>query len=153
MIILTGQPKSWINNHLKSAGFSKEEIFVDSVAHKEVFKYLNAADFAFSLIKKHKYSYACSPVKNGEYWACGLPVLIPEGIGDDSQILKETGLGVVIEDMDHPEKYFKQLEELINANKRHEIRQLAVKYRNPETTRKAYEVLIEKLITEKLKAG
>ncbi len=84
-----------------------------------------------------------SPVKVAEYWACGLPILIPDGIGDDSQILKETGLGVVMEDLDHPEKYFHQLEALIKANRREEIRQLAIKYRNPDTVKTAYQILLK----------
>ena len=87
-------------------------------------------------------SYACSPIKNGEYWACGLPVITPSDIGDDSEILKESGLGIVVEDIDNPTKYFRQLEELINTNNKDEIRKLAEKYRNPDIVNKTYEKLI-----------
>ena len=34
----------------------------------------------------------CTPVKDGEYWALGLPVIITEGISDDSGIIRENGI-------------------------------------------------------------
>ncbi len=145
LIILTSQDKRWIDFELFQAGFSKDDFFIGSVNHDEVADYLNAADFAFCLHRPHRFSRAYSPVKNGEYWACGLPVMIPDGIGDDSRILKETGLGVVVEDIGRPEKYFPQLDALIKANRKEEIRQLAVKYRNLDITQKAYIKLITRL--------
>lgn len=142
LIILTGQDKDWIRSELMKAGFADDDIFIGLVNHDEVAGYLNAADFAFCLHRPHRISHAYSPVKNGEYWACGLPVMIPVGIGDDSRILKETGLGVVVEDIEHPEKNLPMLDELVKSGKKKEIRKLAIKYRNPEISRKAYEKLI-----------
>ena len=145
LIILTGQDKLIISSQLINAGFSEKDFFVSYTSHCKVPDFLNASNFAFCLHKPHYISYAYSPIKNGEYWACGLPVIIPDGIGDDSQILKETGLGVVMEDIEQPEKYFPQLEKLIQANKKEEIRQLAIKYRNPEITRRTYQKIISEL--------
>jgi len=142
LIILTPQAQDGIISKLEEAGCNLDCCIVKNAPFTEVPYYLNAADFAFSTIKSTPHRKFCSPVKNGEYWACGLPVLIPDGIGDDSQILKETGLGVVMEDMNEPEKYFKQLEDLIKADRKEEIRQLAIKYRNPEITREVYKKVL-----------
>jgi glycosyltransferase involved in cell wall biosynthesis len=145
LFVLSGQNKLVISNKLIQAGYSENDFFVGYVSHDKVPDFLNASNFAFCLHKPHYISYAYSPIKNGEYWACGLPVLIPDGIGDDSKILKETGLGVVMEDINHPEKYFPLLEKLIQADRKEEIRQLAVKYRNPETTKEVYMKIIDEL--------
>lgn len=142
LMLLCPQNVKYLNLKLAEVGFPIEKCWKGTVVHEDVAKYLSVADFAFSLHKRTEYSFAFSPIKNGEYWACGLPVIIPDGIGDDSQILKDTGLGIVIEDLGHPEKYFAQLATLIKANKQEEIRQLAVKYRNEENARNAYRKLI-----------
>lgn len=150
LMILSPQNKNGIKTQLESVHFSIESVTIFKSLPERVPDYLNGADFAFSLIKSTPHRKFCSPIKNGEYWACGLPVLIPDGIGDDSQILKETGLGVVMEDINHLEKYFPQLEKLIHANKREEIRELAIKYRNPERTKDVYHRLIKEIANEKM---
>ena len=39
-----------------------------------------------------------SPVKIGEYLACGLPVLLTRGIGDYSRTIPQAGLGLLLEE-------------------------------------------------------
>jgi glycosyltransferase involved in cell wall biosynthesis len=142
LIILTPQNAEWIKKQLEFFNIPLESAKVFKASPEEVPNFLNAANFAFSLYRPGHSKKYLSPIKNGEYWACGLPVIIPDGIGDDSQILKETGLGVVMEDIDQPEKYFPQLEKLIQANKKEEIRQMAIKYRNPNRTKEVYQEVI-----------
>lgn len=146
LLILSQMERQLITASLSSVKFPKSQYTLIKASFEQVPAYINCTDFAFALYRPGNSKQFLSPIKNGEYWACGLPVLIPDGIGDDSQILKATGLGVVIEDHDHPEKYFPQLEALIKANKQQEIRQLAIKHRNPEVARKAYKKLIGRFI-------
>jgi hypothetical protein len=40
-----------------------------------------------------------TPVKDGEYWACGLPIVIMPDISDDSQIVSDENAGVVLESL------------------------------------------------------
>ncbi len=41
---------------------------------------------------------SCSPTKVGEYWAAGLPVVSNSGIGDTEDIVRECGVGVIVDD-------------------------------------------------------
>jgi glycosyltransferase involved in cell wall biosynthesis len=43
---------------------------------------------------------AASPVKNGEYLACGLPVVTTAGIGDYSDLVSRRAVGVVVDRLD-----------------------------------------------------
>ncbi len=138
LIILTGQDKQKITARLIKDGFNHQEFFIDKVPHNEVPAYLNAADFAFCLHKPHKYSHAYSPIKNGEYWACGLPIIISENIGDDSAIIKETRSGIVVDNSKIPETSLKQLSVLFRKNNNEEIRKLAIRFRNAVIVKKIY---------------
>ena len=125
----------WIKEQITRFALPVDRIHIQSVSHDEVPQYLSAGDFAFATYKPGKAMAYLSPVKIGEYWACGLPVVIPDGIGDESKIMKESGLGIVIEDLEQIEQYLPKLKSLLHANKREELRQFAYKYRNPERTR------------------
>lgn len=98
LIVLTGESRSLIDDMVLKGGYSIDQsrIRVLSVPHPKVPSYLSAADFSYALIKGGGSKRYCSPVKVGEYWANGLPVVIPEGVGDDSDIILKSSLGVLI---------------------------------------------------------
>lgn len=95
LIILTEHSKEEIAIKLKQHSINPDFVHVDYVAHHNVPQYLSASDFAFATIKPAPCRLYCSPIKNGEYWANGLPILLENGIGDDSGIIKEEGGGVI----------------------------------------------------------
>ena len=66
------------------------------VAHENVASYLSAADFALVLTRPTATSQYLSPIKIGEYLASGLPIVIPESIGDDSAVIARENLGLVV---------------------------------------------------------
>jgi glycosyltransferase involved in cell wall biosynthesis len=68
---------------------------VKEVPHYNVGYYSLASDFAFATYKSGKSMAFLSPVKIGEYWSSGLPVLLTYGVGDESKII-EKGLGGVL---------------------------------------------------------
>lgn len=87
------------------AELENRQISADRVMHKfldklEVPQYLSAADIAFCGIRPIPSRRYSSPIKNGEYWACGLPVIMPKGISDDYLQAQELGVGLAFEDMD-----------------------------------------------------
>ncbi|MEQ8629782.1 glycosyltransferase [Ekhidna sp.] len=130
LILLTSDNHA-VYDALKKSEFPIEKVSCRIVAHDEVPAYLSASDFAFSLINRTGFSAFCSPIKNGEYWANGLPILIPKGIGDDSDILINSGLGVIMNDDTSPQDYFDQIVNLIRQKKHREtICQLAHKHRS-----------------------
>jgi glycosyltransferase involved in cell wall biosynthesis len=76
-----------------------------TVAHvraqrEEVSAHLSAADAGLSFILPAPSKTACSPIKNGEYLACGLPIVTTADIGDYSSLVEETRTGVVVRRLD-----------------------------------------------------
>lgn len=142
LIILSPQPKEEILQYLEQNQIDKAKVHVASVLHNEVPQYLSAADFAFATIKSYPSARYCSPVKIGEYWANGLPVLLTEGVGDDSDIIKTEGGGATfnLQEEGSLERALQQIQQILkDPNHRHEIPKLAQKYRSPERIREAYE--------------
>ena len=61
-------------------------------------RYLAAADFGISFIRRCFSKISSSPTKIGEYLGAGLPVLSSAGIGDVDSLLGEERVGVLIDD-------------------------------------------------------
>lgn len=70
---------------------------VRSASWEEMPRYLSAADAGLSFRLQVPSAAACSPVKNGEYLACGLPIVTTAGVGDYSALIARKRLGVVLE--------------------------------------------------------
>lgn len=68
-----------------------------SIASPAVPSYLAAADAGLAFIKRCVSKIASSPTKNGEYLACGLPLIINAGVGDSDALINEWKAGVLIE--------------------------------------------------------
>jgi glycosyltransferase involved in cell wall biosynthesis len=61
---------------------------------------LSAGDAGLSFVLSAPSKAAASPVKNGEYLACGLPVVTTPGIGDYSDLVQRLAVGVVVVRLD-----------------------------------------------------
>ena len=140
LIILSPQSEVDIRNYCKLSGVDFSQIILKKVAHHEVPNYLNTADFAFTFYKEGDSKKYLSPIKIGEYWACGLPVLISKNIGDDSEIIQKEKGGIVIEK--DFSIHLTELESLIKEHPKTHFRALAEKYRNPEIDRMVYQKLL-----------
>lgn len=141
LIILTPNPIPDVTAKLKGVGLREETFFVTKAPHHEVPAYLSAADFAFAPIKPAECRQYCSPVKVGEYWANGLPVLLTEGVGDDSDIIKQEGGGAIfdLKEAGSVQAGLHTIAKIINhVSYRQSIRELAVRHRSLELSRQAY---------------
>lgn len=99
---------------LKDRGF-EDFLWCSCVDHSEVPAYLSASDFAFSLHVPSPSKLFVSPIKNGEYWASGLPIIISDGIGDDSERVKSNPqMGFLIEDSLNMEKLSSEIQQCVN---------------------------------------
>ena len=146
LIILTPQNKNIIIDKLNQYKIPKNSHFVSVVDHSEIPKYLSASDFAFSLQKPSYSKKFLSPIKNAEYWANGLPILITNGVGDDSDIIKKNPLsGVILSDVISDS--IKDLEYLISNNSTENIvktnMEIAKNERNFSYTRNCYSKIIK----------
>jgi glycosyltransferase involved in cell wall biosynthesis len=148
LIILSLQPSKEIQQQLSNYKIDLSKTFVTSVSHEQVSAYLSAADFALANYKPGASKRYLSPVKIGEYWANGLPVLLTEGIGDDSDIIKNEGGGALFNlALDGSlEKAIQQIQTIVSdPTHRQKIPQLAANYRSPEKIREAYEYFFSQL--------
>ncbi len=84
---------------------------VRSATRAEMPSFLSAAQVALSFVLPAPSKAASSPVKNGEYLACGLPIVSTAGIGDSSELIADRRVGVVVDALE-PSAYRRALEEL-----------------------------------------
>jgi glycosyltransferase involved in cell wall biosynthesis len=141
LVILTPNSLTEVRRKLHDVGLYEGHYFATRAPHHEVADYLSAADFAFAPIKPADCRQYCSPVKVGEYWASGLPVLLTEGVGDDSDIIKLEGGGAIF-NLRYPDSVPRALQEIAHQIKqpayRKKIRQLAERHRSIGLSRNAY---------------
>jgi glycosyltransferase involved in cell wall biosynthesis len=146
LIILTPNSQVEVKAKLAQVGFTENQYFVTKSPHHEVPGYLSASDFAFAPIKPAPCRLYCSPVKVGEYWACGLPVLLTEGVGDDSNIIRQEPAGGAVFDLRFPKSVPNALARIATQMQqpdyRHATRSLAERYRSMDPSREAYEQLL-----------
>ena len=61
---------------------------------------MSLGDFGLTPVKSVPTKKLCTPIKDGEYWAIGLPVVITPDISDDSDIIERYDIGAVIQSLD-----------------------------------------------------
>ncbi len=85
----------------RSAGveLATDELRTCFAEHGEVNAALAAADMAICFIMPTFSSLGVSPTKLAEYLACGLPVVVNEGVGDVGDIVRRLDAGTVLTDL------------------------------------------------------
>jgi glycosyltransferase involved in cell wall biosynthesis len=96
LLWLTTGSHERVRELMKSRAIGPEHYSVFAVAAAEVPSYLAAADAGLAFIKKCVSKIASSPTKNGEYLACGLPLIINAGIGDSDALINDWRAGVLV---------------------------------------------------------
>jgi glycosyltransferase involved in cell wall biosynthesis len=100
LLLLSSINKSRLNNACRRAGIPVDRLRIRWVDHSEMNNFLNVGEFGFAPYKQTAVSPFLSPVKIGEYWACGLPVLLTDGVGDESNFLELEKGGVKVDPKD-----------------------------------------------------
>jgi len=98
LLWLTTGSHERVRQLMSARGISEDQFSVRAVAPKEIPAYLAAGDVGISFIKRCLSKLASSPTKNGEYLACGLPIVINSGIGDSDRLVNETAAAILIDD-------------------------------------------------------
>jgi glycosyltransferase involved in cell wall biosynthesis len=78
---------------------NSDDIIVQPAEHGEVPFWLGAADLAIALRQPSFSSLGASPTKLGEYLACGLPVVVNDGVGDVGVLVQRLEAGAVLSSM------------------------------------------------------
>jgi glycosyltransferase involved in cell wall biosynthesis len=100
LLVLTQSPRDTILDELRRAGVPDGDHRIASAGSGEVGTYLAACDFAICFCHPKPSLIAASPTKVGEYLAAGLPVVSGPDVGDTDVLLRENGVGVIVERFD-----------------------------------------------------
>lgn len=142
-LLLTNTSEEEVIQQLERVNIPKDIIVQRFVTHKDIAAYLRLGDFAINPVKPVPTKRYCTSIKDGEYWATGLPVVITKNISDDSDIIKKNQIGYVLESLNQSEyrNAISRIEELINSPQdilKNKIRNVAEKYRSFEIAKKIY---------------
>jgi glycosyltransferase involved in cell wall biosynthesis len=96
LLVLTPEPPARFAGGAERRGI---RCVVRFATRDEMPSYLSAADAGLSFILPAPSKKASSPVKNGEYLACGLPVVTTPRIGDYSELIARREVGVVVDEL------------------------------------------------------
>jgi glycosyltransferase involved in cell wall biosynthesis len=133
-LMLTNAPREDINEELIRVGLAEEIVISKFVFHDQIPKYLSLGDFAINPVKPVPTKRFCTSIKDGEYWAMGLPVVISPNISDDSGIIERENTGVVVDlsDKNSLPASIGKLEALLKDKiaLKDKIRQIAIQYRS-----------------------
>lgn len=113
------------------------------VYYQEIDTYFKIADFAINPVKPVPSKKYCTSIKDGEYWASGLPVVITKNISDDSDIIEQNNIGYVLKNLTKDEYQLacKHIDMLLQEDKEtlnKKIREIAIKYRDFEIAEEIY---------------
>lgn len=98
LLWLTTGSHDRVRELMSARHITPDNFSVLSIASAAVPSYLAAADAGLAFIKRCVSKVASSPTKNGEYLACGLPLIINAGVGDSDSLINDWKAGVLIED-------------------------------------------------------
>jgi len=140
----------WIRQQLAKHTSPSDHIHILSISHDQVPGYLSVSDFAFATYKVGKSMAYLSPVKIGEYWANGLPVVLTKGVGDETQLIRKYPYaGVLFKPPiteERASEMFSHLRSLISSNRNSDkLPDLAKTKRSPDFVVQAYEYFLKPL--------
>lgn len=143
MLLLTSTPVDVIKMQLTRAGIPLESAIQKFVSYDEVPEYMRLADFGINFMKPVPSRRFSTPIKNGEYWAIGLPVVITTNISDDSDIIRSNNAGYVLAALtaDEYRHAVEKIDALLRGNveeRKKRIAALAYKYRNFDIAEDVY---------------
>ena len=141
MVVRTPELPEQVLEGMHAAGADTTRVHVGFAAHVEVPRWLSAADVAFAPYRGTPSSACISPMKIGEYWANGLPVVLTRGVGDDSSIIEQEPFGGALfdpegTDLDQALDHVLQL--LTVPEQRERTAALSDRYRSMDFTKAAY---------------
>ncbi len=130
----TGEPE--VRAMADAAGLPAEALIVRSAEPGEVPSQLRRADFAINFVRPVPTRRYNTSIKDAEYLACGLPVLIADGISDDSELIRDNHAGAVFGSLDREavREAARRMRELLESEpperRRSRIRGVAERHRD-----------------------
>ena len=145
VLLLNNHPKDQLDELCFLSGVDSDNVIQRYVPHHEIPLYLSLGDFAFSPLKAIPANYYTTPIKNGEYWAAGLPTVITKNISEDSEIIEKEKIGHVLQNLTS-EAYLNAIQAIDRllthddrASIRSQVKEVAQKYRSFTIAQKVYQ--------------
>lgn len=145
VLLLTAHSRQELEPMMARAGLDPSIFIIRRVPHAEVPRWMGLADFAITPVKPVPTKALCTPIKDGEYWALGLPVIITPRISDDSRIIADSRIGAVLNGLgdEHYREAVRAIDALLASGTRRElydrIRPVAERYRSFGIARTIYQ--------------
>ena len=135
VLLLSDHSPNEIERWARESHFDPRKILQFYVSHEEIPAFIGLGDFGLTPFRPIPSKRYGSPIKTGEYWAMGLPVVITPNISDDSAIISNEEIGAVIPTLNKGGYYqaLKKIAQILSQNDPKEfslkIRSLAQKHR------------------------
>jgi glycosyltransferase involved in cell wall biosynthesis len=99
--VLTRQDRVVVEGVLASSGLPRQAWSVDCVPHGAMPDELTRHEAGLYFVAPGSSAAGTSPTRVGEYWACGLPVVITPDVSDTEEVIRRERVGVIVrEDSD-----------------------------------------------------
>lgn len=141
VLLLTNHSDEEVNTFCERSRLDRKIIIKLFVEHTSVPAYLSLGDFGICPVKPVPTKEFCTPIKNAEYWAMGLPVIITKNISTDSRLISENSIGYVLQDLNGKEylNAVKKIDELmLEKGLDKKIRKIAETHRNYSIAEEIY---------------
>ena len=147
-LFITHSDKELIVSKANEKGLRSDSFKVIASPFEQVPALLSCGDAGIYFINSYR-KLGSSPIKTGEYLACGLPLIINSGIGDSENIVKNHKIGTMIHNFS-AEDYQRSLNELLELlNEREALRsrcrEVATKYLSLSSAIQKYKHIYERL--------
>lgn len=111
-----------------------DALVIGRIPYEEIEDYISACDMGMVAIPPLDSQRYRTPVKIGNYLACGLPILLNRGIADDDDMTEEEGVGIVLdslttEDLEGPVAQLKNFIQADPTALRAHCREVAIRHR------------------------
>jgi hypothetical protein len=139
LLVLTSHQPKEIEMRCQAVGIDFRKVNVRFVNHAQIPGYMGLADFGVTPVKPIPTKRYCTPVKDGEYWALGLPIVITRDISDDSEIVEKHQIGSVMYHFSQ-EEYLRNVKEIDYLLQNHAIEELYQKVRKVAEQYRSFEI-------------
>jgi glycosyltransferase involved in cell wall biosynthesis len=133
VLLLTNHTRTETEKLCAASGFDKDRVVQLFVPHHQVPTYMSLATFGICPLKPIPSKKFSTPIKNGEYWAMGLPVVITKDISVDSDLITKENIGYVLADLTEAEylNAIEKIDSLLNTpGLKERIRKVAISNRS-----------------------
>ncbi len=96
ILIVTREDHERLRADARAAGIANERLVLVRAPFEEMPNYLRLMDIGLFFIQPHFSKKGSAATKLAEFLACGVPVIINEGVGDSDRIVRKGQVGVVL---------------------------------------------------------